>query len=142
MNCLPEYVLQRIIQLLPKSERWKLLLLSKKLSPRIAIDMYTQPQLLEEDSFEQLSSLIAHPGLHEYEKFITILDIQSAAAANMLLPVNNRYMGDLDVVLRKCINLKVFKLRNCLHASNILLQSLSNCIELEELDLLGYSCSY
>ncbi|KAJ3109515.1 hypothetical protein HDU97_005172 [Phlyctochytrium planicorne] len=59
------------------------------------------------------------------------LDISGNAADNL-------YMGDLDAVLGMSPNLEVFRLENCFHISNILIQSLAHhCPNLLQLDLPG-----
>jgi hypothetical protein len=59
------------------------------------------------------------------------LDISGIAADNL-------YMGDLDSALGMCPNLEVFRLENCYHISNILVQSIAHhCPNLLQLDLPG-----
>ncbi|KAJ3216248.1 hypothetical protein HDU67_009758 [Dinochytrium kinnereticum] len=66
-----------------------------------------------------------------YPVMIRELDISGNAADNL-------YMGDLDAVLGMVPNLEVFRLENCFHISNILIQSLAHhCPNLLQLDLPG-----
>ncbi|KAJ1558977.1 hypothetical protein HK405_012498, partial [Cladochytrium tenue] len=109
-----------------------MLVVCKGWSKAVAESMYRAPPLSTPDSFERLMGLLNTPlPYHPYSAMIRELDITGMAADNL-------YMGDLDSALGMCPNLEVFRLENCFHISNILIQSIAHhCPNLLQLDLPG-----
>lgn len=109
-----------------------LMLVCKSWATFITDSMYHAPPLQTPDSFERLLRLLNTPlPYYPYPQMIKELDISPIAADNI-------FMGDLDSALSLCTNLQVFRLENCYHISNILVQSLSrHSSKLLQLELSG-----
>lgn len=127
---LPDTALARISELLSAGNIMECLVVNKNWSFAFARAVFHSPGLESNDSVEFLFRLLSSPTYYPYAKFIQVLDIQPIASLNI-------YMGDLDSLIRQCTNLKLFKLQYCVHISNIILRSLSRCLQLEVLDLKG-----
>ncbi len=124
MKEIPHKVADLIAQYVPPKEYIKLLLVCKEWSNAFAAVMYNSPPLNHPDAFEQLMSTFK--GFHPYNKYIQRLNISGAAADNI-------YMGDLELCLKECTNLKAFKLERCYHISNMVIESIAkHCQNLEE----------
>ncbi|KAJ3085196.1 SCF ubiquitin ligase complex subunit [Quaeritorhiza haematococci] len=121
-----------VAHLAEHQDQCNLMLVCKKWSKSVAEAMYHAPPLQSSDSFERLMGLLNTPlPFHPYPSMIRKLDISGIAADNL-------YMGDLDAALSMCPNIEVFRLENCYHISNILVQSLSHhCPKLKQVDLPG-----
>ncbi|KAJ3118168.1 hypothetical protein HDU96_003455 [Phlyctochytrium bullatum] len=133
LSQLPSRVISSIVDnLKDHSDHVSLLLVCKGWCKTVAEAMYRAPPLSSPDSFERLMGLLNTPlPFLPYPVMIRELDIAGNAADNL-------YMGDLDAVLGMCPNLEVFRLENCFHISNILIQSLAHhCPNLLQLDLPG-----
>ncbi|KAJ1554692.1 hypothetical protein HK405_004324 [Cladochytrium tenue] len=130
---LPGKVISNVVDLLKDhGDHVSMLVVCKDWSKAVAESMYRAPPLSTPDSFERLMGLLNTPlPYHPYSAMIRELDITGMAADNL-------YMGDLDSALGMCPNLEVFRLENCFHISNILIQSIAHhCPNLLQLDLPG-----
>ncbi|KAJ3165006.1 hypothetical protein HK101_000324 [Irineochytrium annulatum] len=130
---IPSRVISNIVDnLKDHGDHVSLLLVCKGWCKTVAEAMYRAPPLFSPDSFERLMGLLYTPlPALPYTVMIRELDISGTAADNL-------YMGDLDATLGMCPNLEVFRLENCFHISNILVQSLAHhCQNLLQLDLPG-----
>ncbi|KAI8840900.1 hypothetical protein BC829DRAFT_446889 [Chytridium lagenaria] len=130
---LPSRVISSIVDnLRDHSDHVSLLRVCKGWCNTVAEAMYRAPPLESPDSFERLMGLLTTPlPFVPYPVMIRELDISGNAADNL-------YMGDLDAVLGMVPNLEVFRLENCFHISNILIQSLAHhCPNLLQLDIPG-----
>ncbi|KAJ3328040.1 hypothetical protein HDU76_010692 [Blyttiomyces sp. JEL0837] len=130
---LPGKVISHLVETLrDHPDHVSMLLVCKGWSKPVAEAMYRAPPLQSPDSFERLMGLLNTPlPYHPYPAMIRELDISGMAADNL-------YMGDLDAALGMCPNLEVFRLENCYHISNILIQSIAHhCPNLLQLDLPG-----
>ncbi|KAJ3381167.1 hypothetical protein HDU92_005560 [Lobulomyces angularis] len=126
-------ILYNLIDNIPNhSDQISLSLACRKWSIPCLEAMYHSPPLQNSDSFERMLSLLNTPLPYiNYTLLIKELNISSVAADNI-------YMGDLDFCLAACPNLELFRLENCYHISNILVQSLSQlCKNLLQLELSG-----
>lgn len=94
--------------------------------------MYKSPVFESSENFEDLmTSLSNKSSLFDYAASIRKLLINSSVACNL-------YMGDIDAALQICPNLETFRLEQCYHMSNLLIQSLSHhCPQLARLELPG-----
>jgi hypothetical protein len=110
----------RIIHSLDPPSQLSLMLTSKSFLDATVGQVYLAPRLDSADSFERLMDLINVPLPYlNYAIYIRELSFTSPAAAD------NIYMGDLDYCLALCNKLELFKLDNCYHISNILIQALA-----------------
>jgi hypothetical protein len=115
-----EPVIARIIDYLDPPSQLALMLANKHILEAAAGAVLTAPRLDSSDSFERLMDLINVPLPYlNYAIYIRELSFTSPAAAD------NIYMGDLDYCLALCTKLELFKLENCYHISNILIQALA-----------------
>lgn len=133
MSPIPPTVLFKILDCIPEhQDQLAFMLTCKKWCNEIAQVLYHAPQLQASDSFERLMGLLTTPlPALPYSSYIKELSFSASAADNL-------YMGDLDSALSLCPNLQLFRLENCYHISNILVQSLSHhSRKLEQLELSG-----
>lgn len=115
-----EPVMAQITENLDPASQLSLMLTNKRILSAAAAQVYRAPSLHVADSFETLMDLINLPLPYlSYASFIRELSFTTTAAAD------NIYMGDLDYCLALCKSLELFKLENCYHISNILIQALA-----------------
>jgi hypothetical protein len=122
---IPHKIAELILQHVPKRDHFKLLLICKPWAQSFAAALFHSPPLTHPDAFEILLSIL-NSSYFDYKSLIQRLELSGAAADNI-------YMGDLDLCLKECTNLKSFKLERCFHISNLVIQSIAkHCQNLEE----------
>jgi hypothetical protein len=100
-------------------------LICKPWAEAFAAALFHSPPLTHPDAFEILLTVL-NSSSFDYKSLIQRLELSGAAADNI-------YMGDLDLCLKQCTNLKSFKLERCFHISNLVIQSIAkHCQNLEE----------
>jgi hypothetical protein len=115
-----EAIMGKIINSLDPPSQLALMLTRKRFLEASVSQVYLAPRLESADSFERLMDLINVPLPYlNYAIYIRELAFTSPAAAD------NIYLGDLDYCLALCTRLELFKLDNCYHISNILIQALA-----------------
>ncbi|KAJ3045726.1 hypothetical protein HDV00_007852 [Rhizophlyctis rosea] len=95
------------------------LLVSKSWSKAAARSLYRCPPLTTTDNFHLLVITLLNPGSYSYSSFVLDLHVPPSLSEHLL-------MGDIDVALQLCPNLRGIRLENCFTASNILMQSLGD----------------
>ncbi|TPX64318.1 hypothetical protein SpCBS45565_g05964 [Spizellomyces sp. 'palustris'] len=117
---LPPQVIQTIASYLSfYKSRLACLLVSKTWSKAAAKAIYRCPSVTTAKQFHSLLQTLLSPGIHNYAAYVVDLDIPLTISDELL-------MGDLDVALQLCRNLRGIRLENALNASNVLIQSLSD----------------
>ncbi|KNC99077.1 uncharacterized protein SPPG_06024 [Spizellomyces punctatus DAOM BR117] len=117
---LPPQVIQTIASYLSiHKSRLACLLVSKTWSKAAAKAIYRCPSVKTAKQFHSLLQTLLSPGIHNYAAYVVDLDIPLSISDELL-------MGDLDVALQLCRNLRGIRLENALNASNVLIQSLSD----------------
>jgi hypothetical protein len=116
-----------LVPYIPASDRINLLLVNKEWSLFFAEVIYREPTLPRMDSFVKfMRPITSKSTFHFYPEMVHKLDISGVVSDNV-------YMGDLVACLKRCLNLKSFKLERCFHISSQLLDCLAtHCCNLEE----------
>ncbi|KAJ3039686.1 hypothetical protein HK097_002767, partial [Rhizophlyctis rosea] len=120
LSRLPAHLVENIIShVSPTPNVLSCLLVSKRWSKAAARTLYRSPPLTTTDNFHLLVQTLLNAGTHAYPSFVLDLHVPTALSEHLL-------MGDIDIALQLCPNLRGIKLENCVTASNILMQSLGD----------------
>ncbi|KAJ3275681.1 hypothetical protein HK104_003860, partial [Borealophlyctis nickersoniae] len=117
---LPVAVLEGIVShVTPLANIMNCMLVCKSWSKGAARALYRCPPISTLEKFHLLVQALLSPGTHSYASYVVNLHIPTALSEHLL-------MGDIDIALQLCPNIRGVKLEDCVSASNILLQSLTD----------------